>query len=98
MSKRDLSTADLSEDQQENVVNAIYFLRVRLEGIAPVARLLKIDPASVSNICARRRAPGPAIAFRLAKAVGVGVDDVLAGKWPEAGSCPRCGYVVKKTR
>jgi hypothetical protein len=38
----------------------------------------------------------PIIAFRIAKFAKVGVDDVLAGRFPEAGTCPRCGHRPEK--
>ena len=34
----------------------------------------------------------PTMAFRIAKLAGVGVDDVLAGRFPAPGTCPQCGH------
>ena len=31
------------------------------------------------------------IAFRVARLAKVGVDDVLAGRFPPPGTCPHCG-------
>ena len=32
------------------------------------------------------------VAFRLARFINVGIDDLLAGRFPEPGVCPRCAY------
>lgn len=98
MSAREPSTVDLSLEEQEHVINALYFLRVRLEGWERVARLLKFEPKSIADMRAKRRTVSANLAFRLARVVGIGVDDLLAGKWPEAGSCPRCGYFARRLR
>ena len=34
---------------------------------------------------------GPGMAFRVARLVQVGIDDLLAGKYPAPGTCPHCG-------
>lgn len=44
------------------------------------------------HVVDERRAVSASMAFRVARVVGVKVDDLLLGKWPEAGTCPRCGY------
>lgn len=97
MSTRHISTADLSLEQQEHVINALYFLRVKFEGWKPVAKLLHFEEKSLADVRAQRRGVSANLAFRLAKVVGVGVDDLLAGRWPEPGSCPRCGYHDSRT-
>jgi hypothetical protein len=37
------------------------------------------------------------MAFRIARLVGVSVDDLVRGKFPEPGTCPRCGYKTLST-
>jgi hypothetical protein len=34
----------------------------------------------------------PTMAFRVARLAGVGVDDILTGKYPPPGTCPLCGH------
>jgi hypothetical protein len=92
MSRKPICTAYLSPDQQEHVINALYFLRVKFENWKPVARLLGFEEASLADVRAKRRSVSTNLAFRLAKVIGIGIDDLLAGKWPEPGMCPRCGY------
>ena len=35
------------------------------------------------------------MAVRVAKIAAVGVDEVLAGRWPAKGTCPHCGHVAE---
>jgi len=96
MSRKPISTESLSLEQQEHVINALYFLRVKFESWRPIAKLLHFEEASLADVRAKRRSVSANLAFRLAKLLGIGVDDLLTGKWPEPGMCPRCGY--KDTR
>ena len=41
------------------------------------------------------RVVGPLVAFRVARLAKVSVDDVLAGRFPEPGTCPACGHRVE---
>lgn len=93
MSQKPICTTYLSPEQQEHVINALYFLRVKFESWKPVARLLRFEEGSLADVRAKRRSVSTNLAFRLAKVIGIGVDDLLAGKWPEPGMCPRCGYM-----
>lgn len=36
----------------------------------------------------------PTMAFRVARMAGVGLDDLLAGRYPVKGMCPHCGHVA----
>lgn len=51
-----------------------------------LAKALRVSPTSL------RAATNPILAFRAARMAGVGVDDVLAGRYPEPGVCPHCGH------
>ena len=44
-----------------------------------------------------RQGASPTLALRIARLVGVGVDDVLGGKYPPAGVCPHCGNPASTT-
>ncbi len=96
MSAREIKTLDLSLEEQEHVRNAIAFLRIKLEGWGPLAKMLHFDSTTLIHVVNERRAVCASMAFRVARFVGVGIDDLLAGKWPEAGMCPRCGYKDKR--
>jgi hypothetical protein len=36
------------------------------------------------------------MAVRVARLAGVGVDDVLSGRYPAAGTCPMCGHRARR--
>lgn len=67
------------------MINALYFLRIKFEGWKPISKLLHFEEKSLADVRARRRSVSANLAFRLAKLVGVGVDDLIAGRWPEPG-------------
>jgi hypothetical protein len=78
----------LSPKEAANVRAAARFLRARMGGWLNVARALHVSMTTA------KRTPTPILAFRLARLVGVGVDDVLGGKYPPAGVCPHCGHAA----
>ncbi len=81
-----MSPLGLSPQEAANVRAAARFLRARMGGWRNVAKVLHVSAATA------KRAPSPILAFRLAKLVGVGVDDVLTRKYPPAGTCAHCGH------
>jgi hypothetical protein len=81
-----VSTFTLTAKEAANVRAAARFLRARMGGWANVAKALHVDKRTAHS------APSPILAFRLARVVGVGVDDVLTGKYPPPGTCPHCGH------
>lgn len=92
MSDREITTADLTLGEQEHVRNAIIRVRLQFGGLKMLAQVLHFDHTTLIHVCKERRAVTASMAFRLARLLGVGIDDLLAGKWPGDGSCPRCGY------
>jgi hypothetical protein len=86
------AAGDLTASEQASVRAALKFLRVRCGSWATLAKVLKIGESTVANAAAGRAAAGPLIAFRVARLAKVSVDDVLSGKFPEAGVCPHCGH------
>jgi len=92
MSRKPIFTAHLTEEQQGHVIDALYFLRAKFDNWSPVAKLLRFEPKSLGDVRAKRRSVSPNLTFRIARVVGVGVDDLLAGKFTQPGTCPRCGY------
>jgi hypothetical protein len=92
MSERTISTLDLTEQEQENVRNVLYFLRIRLDGWKYLGKLLHFDETTIIHVANGRRAVCASMAFRVGRVVKVSIDDLLAGKFPQPGECPRCGY------
>lgn len=97
MSAREIATQDLTIDEQEHVRAVLQFMRTKLDGWEPLAKLLKFDTTTVLNAGNGRRTVTASMAFRLARIIGVPIDDLITGKWPEPGTCPRCGYVDKRS-
>jgi len=86
------ATFDLTAQEQGHVRTALKFLRARLGGWRPLAKVLRFGESTVGNIAAGHKAPSVAVAFRIARLVKVPVDDVLTGKFPPPGTCPHCGH------
>ena len=80
-------SADLTPEEAKNARTAIRFLKTRC-GIKNLAKALRVDRATLNH------PPSPTTVFRIAKLAGVGVDDVLTGKFPPAGTCPHCGHTA----
>ncbi len=54
--------------------------------------MLRAAPGTVAGAGTGRRAVSASLAFRVARLAAVPVGDVVAGAYPPAGACPRCGY------
>jgi len=72
--------------EQAHVLAAVRFLRARCGGWAPLVKTLGFTRQTLSHPAT------PAVAFRVARLAGVGVDDLLAGKYPPPGTCAHCGH------
>lgn len=84
--------SDLTADEQKNVRAALRFLHLRCGTWATVAKALRLGESSVANIVIGRKVVTPNVTFRVARFVKVGVDDLLAGRFPPPGTCPHCGH------
>lgn len=89
----DVVTLDyLSTIEETNVRAALRVMRDRYGAWAPVAKALRMHLKSLERIVSGRDRRVPAaLSLRVAKTLGVPVEDVLQGKWPGPGACPRCG-------
>lgn len=83
--------SDLSKEEQANVRTAVAFLRARCGGAKALAKALRFSKATLWR-------PSPTLAFRAAKLAGVGIDDVLTGRFPGPGTCPHCGHRAEVQR
>lgn len=94
MSGRGVTTLDLMVEEQEHVRAALHFLKVKLGTCKSLAKVLHFEETTLLNAWNAKRTVTANMAFRIAPLVGVGVgiDDLLAGKWLEANTCPRRGY------
>jgi len=92
MSAREISTLDLTLEEQDHVRRALWSLHARVTTWKNVGRVLKFEETTVINCANGKRTVSASMAFRVARFVKVAIDDLLAGKWPEPGTCARCGY------
>jgi hypothetical protein len=85
----------LTADEQAHVRTALRYLRRRAGGWKALAPALGFRKKTLTNV-AEGRTVSPAVAFSVARLAGVSVDDLLAGRFPPSGTCPRCGYVTAR--
>lgn len=83
--------SDLNAKEQANVRAALQFLRSRCGGWEPLAKALRANSDNLA-VVGRGGAASASLAVRVAKLASVGVDDVLTGRFPEAGTCAHCGH------
>ncbi len=87
--------SDLTAKEQANARVAIRFLKARAGAWAPLGKALHIDRKTLGKIGRGTLAVSASIAVRVARFAGVGVDEVLLGRFPPAGACPHCGHVAQ---
>ena len=92
-----LRATDLTDEESANVRAALRFLRTRLGTWASVARALGCKEKTLEQAVGDRQAITGGLTIRAARVAGVGVDDLLAGRYPPAGMCPTCGHVAQAT-
>lgn len=81
----------LTEEEQENVRNAMRFLRVRTGNWGLLAKALGFTSWSMINTKKGTNAVSVNLAFQVSRLAGVPFDDVTAGRYPVKGTCPHCG-------
>jgi len=83
--------SDLTAKEQASVRIALRFLRTRCGTWEALWKALRFSKATM-----RRTIDGgevsASMAVRVARLAGVGVDDVLTGRYPLPGTCPHCGH------
>ncbi len=84
--------SDLSPKEQTNVRTALKFLRTRSGTWAALASALGFGETTLTNAAHAHTGVSARMAFRVARLAKVGVDDVLAGRFPAVGTCPYCGH------
>ena len=84
--------SDLTAKEQKVVRTALRFLRLRVGAWAPLAKALRYEYDSIQKVAAGKKAVTPALALRVARFVGVPMDELLAGQWLSPRVCPHCGH------
>ena len=85
---RPMPRGDLTTEEQACARGALRFLATRAGGQERLAKALRIDVQAIRRQGGRRPLTA-ALAVRLARFARVPVDDVLSGRFPAPGSCPR---------
>jgi hypothetical protein len=83
--------SDLTKEEQGHVGLALRFLRARAGGWDALAKVLHFGRSTLLDAASGRHPPTASMALRIARLAQVGVDDLLAGRYPEAGACAHCG-------
>lgn len=89
--QRKLRKGALTPEQSDNVLRALRFLGKRYRTPAALAAALGVNVEAMWKARAPKRRKSARLALVVARVAGVGVDDVLAGKWPDGCECPHCG-------
>ena len=84
--------SDLTAKEQTAVRTALRFLRLRVGAWAPLAKALRYEWDSIQKVATGKKPVTPALALRVARFAGVGMDELLAGRWLSARVCPHCGH------
>ena len=82
---------DLDGTEQKHVRTALRHLRLRMGAWAPLAKALHYANDTVEKTVNGRRPVTAKMAIRVARLAGVGIDDLLDGKYLP-GACPHCGH------
>jgi plasmid maintenance system antidote protein VapI len=87
--------ATLSIAEQANVRALLQVLRVKLLGHnwRNVEQALPVSHSALAEILAGRVEISTTIAFRVAKAFGVSLQEVLTGEAVPPGTCKHCGHL-----
>lgn len=81
--------SDLTTTETANVLRALKFLHAQLRTWDSVAAALQFDSDAFARV-RRTHIVTERLTFRVARALGVGIDDVLSGDFAPAGVCPHC--------
>jgi len=93
LSVQPVATRDFTAKEVAAVRGALHFLRLRCGAWAPLAKALGFQAETLPKVANGHRAVSATLVIRIAKFAKVGVDDLLAGSFPAAGTCPHCGHV-----
>lgn len=75
---------------------ALRFLRLRCGTWAPLAKALGFQPETLPKVANGHKPVSATLVIRIARFAKIGVDELLAGKFPAAGTCPHCGNVSQE--
>jgi hypothetical protein len=88
-----VATSDFTAKEVTHVRAALRFLRLRCGSWATLARAIRFNETTLSNVAGGHKPVTATLAVRIAKFAKAGVDDLLMGRFPAPGTCPHCGHV-----
>ena len=83
--------SDLTASEQDHVRAALRFLHAQLGTWTPLEKALRLRRQHLASAASGYATVGASLAVRVARLASVGVDDVLAGRFPPSDVCPHCG-------
>ena len=85
-------TPDLTAEEIANARRALRVMLRRFGSWGAAADAMGAKAATLeAAVNERKGKPSVGLALRVARVVGVPLEDILAGTWPKEGACPMCG-------
>lgn len=94
MSRTAAVSSDLTAKEQGNVRVALRVLAARAGNRKALAKVLRYEVNTIRHVLDDKVTVSVNLAFRVSRLAGVTLDDLLAGKYPPAGICRKCGHQV----
>jgi hypothetical protein len=88
--------SDLTDQEQANVRKALAVLRLRCGTWVTLAKALRVKYSTLQRAAGGHDAVSARLALRTARLVGIGIDDILVGKWPPPNTCAHCGQPMPR--
>lgn len=96
LSAQPAATRDFTAKEVAAVRGALRFLRLRCGTWAPLAKALGFQPETLPKVANGHKPVSATLVIRIARFAKIGVDELLAGNFPAAGTCPHCGNVSQE--
>lgn len=96
LSVQPAATGDFTAKEVAAVRGALRFLHLRCGTWAVLARAIGFKASTLTKVAGGHKTVTATLTVRIAKFAKVGVDDVLAGRFPAQGTCPHCGHVAEE--
>lgn len=84
--------SDLTETEQGNVRAALHFLKVQAGTWDLLEKALYFGRRHLPHVMRGEKPVTATLAFKTARLAQIGVDALLAGQFPPAGTCAHCGH------
>lgn len=82
--------SDLSDEEQDHVRTALRYFKRRAGSWKVISPALGFGKMTLSLVASGNKPVSTKMLFRVARFAHVGVDEVLAGRFPPVVTCPHC--------